>query len=110
VTSRASKVPISPDREIIQYLESAHIHQPATAAVTLNSGSIDEIRALLEAIDESLDRARTDFADAVDQPRSSDAIGHAIQVQGLGALRTKLELSWRDHRGKYPSVQQTGEE
>jgi len=45
----------SPDWEIIQYLETARIHWPTNSAVTLDFNSIDEVGALLEAIDESVD-------------------------------------------------------
>lgn len=81
--------------EVSKYLENCHIYRPGKAAVALEFDSIDEVGALLEAISQCLQVARTDFADASDQLRSSDAIGHAMQVQKLSDLQGKLDEIWR---------------
>lgn len=87
------------DLEISKYLENRHIHWPGKAAVALEFDSIDEVAALLESIGQCLQMARTDFVDASDQLRSSEAIGYAMQIQKLGDLQAKLEEIWRDCRG-----------
>ena len=88
------------DEAAFAYIADCQVREPLISSVTLEMESIYEVEALMELASESMETARTDFAEAIRTQRSSDALGHALQIKNMKALQEKLQKIVSSYRNR----------